>query len=158
MALLLEVQSQIRRTLSEQNAIEIIRGFLSEDGYAYRSTFADAVCRRFGFYDARGGVQRSGCIKALRKLERAGHFILPAASARGARGSRSARRLEAPVEDPQDVPERAGEVRGLCLIKVDTLERMRIWNEREFAAGLGYATVLLAKPALGRVVDPDRGK
>ena len=125
----MEVQSQIKRTLSERNAIEIIRGFLSEDGDAYRSTFADAVCRRFGFYDARGGVQRSGCIKALRELERAGHFALPAASARGAKGARSARRLEAPVEQPQEVPERAGEVRGLCLIKVDTLERMRIWNE-----------------------------
>ena len=79
----MEVQSQIKRALSEQNAIEIIRGFLSEDGYAYRSTFADAVCRRFGFYDARGGLQRSGCIKALRELERAGHFVLPAASSRG---------------------------------------------------------------------------
>ena len=125
----MEVQSQIKRTLSEQNSIEIIRGFLSEDVDACRSTFADAVCRRFGFYDARGGVQRSGCIKALRELERAGHFALPAAGARGAKGARSARRLEAPVEEPQDVPEQAGEVRGLCLIKVDTLARMRIWNE-----------------------------
>lgn len=125
----MEVQSQIKRTLSEQNSIEIIRGFLSEDVDACRSTFADAVCRRFGFYDARGGVQRSGCIKALRELERAGHFELPAAGARGAKGVRNARRLAAPVEQPQDVPERAGEVCGLCLIKVDTLERMRIWNE-----------------------------
>ncbi len=125
----MEVQSRIKSVLSEKNAIEIIRGLLSEDGYAYRSTFADAVCWRFGFYDARGGVQRSGCIKALRELERARHFVLPAASPRGAKGTRSARRLEAPVEDAQDVPGQAGEVRGLCLIKVDTLARVRIWNE-----------------------------
>ena len=125
----MEFQSQIKRALSERNSIEIIRGFLRVGGYAYRSAFADAVCQRFGFYDARGRVQRSGCIKALRELERAGQIVLPAASARGAKGARSARRLEAPVEEPQDVPARAGEVRGLCLIKVDTLERMRIWNE-----------------------------
>ena len=125
----MEVQSQIKRALCERNSIEIVRGLLSEDAHAYRSTFADAVCQRFGFLDARGRVQRSGCILALRELERAGHFVLPAASARGAKGARSARRLDAPVEDPQDVPGQAGEVRGLCLIKVDTLESMRIWNE-----------------------------
>ena len=125
----MEVQSQIKRTLSEPDSIKIVRGLLSEDGDAYRSTFADAVCRRFGFHDARGRVQRSGCMVALRELERSGHFVLPAASARGAKGARSARRLDAPVEDPQDVPGRSGEVRGLCLIKVDTPELMRIWNE-----------------------------
>ena len=125
----MEVQSQIKRTLSEPDSIKIVRGLLREDGDAYRSTFADAVCRRFGFHDARGRVQRSGCMVALRELERLGHFVLPAASARGAKGARSARRLDAPVEDPQDVPGRAGEVRGLCLIKVDTPELMRIWNE-----------------------------
>ena len=125
----MDVQSQIKRALSERHSIEIIRGFLREGGYTYRSAFADAVCQRFGFYDTRGRVQRSGCINALRELERAGQIVLPAASARGAKGARSARRLEAPVEEPQDLPARAGEVRGLCLIKVDTLERMRIWNE-----------------------------
>ena len=58
----MESQSQIKRALSEQNAIEIIRVLLSEDGHESRSAFADAVCRRFGFYDARGRVQRSSCI------------------------------------------------------------------------------------------------
>ena len=125
----MEVQNQIKHALAERDSIEIVLGLLREDAYAYRSTFADAVCRRFGFHDARGRVQRSSCIKALRELERAGHFVLPAASPRGAKGARSARRLDAPVQDPQDVPGQAGEVRGLCLIKVDTLERMRIWNE-----------------------------
>jgi hypothetical protein len=124
-----EVQSQIKRTLSEPDSIKIVRGLLSEDSDAYRSTFADAVCQHFGFGDARGRVQRSGCILALRELERSGHFVLPAASARGAKGARSARRLDAPVQAPQDVAERAGEVRALCLIKVDTLELIRIWSE-----------------------------
>ena len=124
-----EIQNQIKRALSGQGPIEIIRGLLSHNDYKYRSTFADAVCERFGFHDARGRVQRSGCIKALRELERLGHFALPAPSASGAKGSKSARRLGVPVEDPHDVPDQAGEVRGLRLIKVDTLDLMRLWNE-----------------------------
>jgi hypothetical protein len=125
-----EIQNQIKRVLSEQNSIAIIRRLLERDNaYEYRSTFADAVCQHFGFHDARGRVQRSGCIKALRELERLGHFALPVASPMGAKGAKSPRRLGAPVEDPYGVPEQAGEVRGLCLIKVDTLDRMRSWNE-----------------------------
>ncbi len=84
----MEVQSQIKRTLSEPDSIKIVRGLLSEDGDAYRSTFADAVCRRFGFRDARGRVQRSGCMVALREVEHSAHFVLPVASARGAQGVR----------------------------------------------------------------------
>jgi len=124
-----ENQNQIKRALSEPGSVEIIRQLLSVEEYRYRSTFADAVCERFGFHDARGRVQRSGCIKALRELERLGHFALPGASATGAKGTRSPRRLGKPVEDPQDVPEQAGEVRELRLMKVDTLDLMRIWNE-----------------------------
>ena len=125
----MEIQSQIKRVLSEPGSIAIIRRLLGEEVYQYRSTFADAVCVRFGFHDTQGRVQRSGCIKALRELERRGHFALPVAVAMGAKGARSPRRLDAPVAAPQGVPEQAGEVGGLCLIKVDRLERMRIWNE-----------------------------
>ena len=81
----MKVQNQIKRVLSEHSSIEIIRGLLSEDADAYRSVFADAVCQHFGFYDARGRVQRSGCIKVLRELEHSGHFVLPAASPGGPR-------------------------------------------------------------------------
>ncbi len=125
----MELQNQIKRVLSEQSSIETVRQLLSDNVYTYRSTFADAVCQHFGFHDARGRVQRGGCVKALRELERTGHFVLPAASPMGAKGAKSPRRLGVPVEAPEEVPPQAGEVRGLCLIKVDTLERMRIWNE-----------------------------
>ena len=125
----MEIQNQIKRTLSEHGSIEIIRRLLSHDDYQYRSSFADMVCEHFGFHDTRGRVQRSGCIKALRELERLGHFTLPAPSAMGAKGAKSPRRLGKPVEDPHEVPEQAGEVRRLRLIKVDTVDLMRIWNE-----------------------------
>ena len=136
----MEIQSQIKRVLSERSSIDIVRRLLGEEVYRYRSTFADAVCVHFGFHDAQGRVQRSGCIKALRELERLGHFALPAASAMGAKGARRPRRLGEPVEDPHGVPEQAGEVRGLCLIKVEALDQMRIWNElmlREHPQGAG---------------------
>ena len=123
------MQNQIKRVLSEPNSIVQIRRLLSDHTYQYRSTFADTICQHFGLHDARGQVQRSGCIKALRELERCGHFVLPAASPMGAKGAKSPRRLGAPVAEPDGVPEQADAVRGLGLIKVDTLELMRIWNE-----------------------------
>ncbi|MGA8163891.1 MAG: Druantia anti-phage system protein DruA, partial [Waddliaceae bacterium] len=39
---------------------------------------ADQLCERFGFLDGQGNKQRSTCLKALRELERAGSFRLPA--------------------------------------------------------------------------------
>jgi hypothetical protein len=124
-----EIQNQIKRTLSEQNSIEIVRRLLTDNTYSSRSAFADIVCQHFGFHDARGRRQRSGCIKALRELERLDHFALPAPGAMGAQAIKSPRRLGQPVATPHGVPEQAGEVRGLCLIKVETLELIRIWNE-----------------------------
>ena len=40
---------------------------------------------------------------------------------------------------PEDVPAQAGEVSALALIKVDSLEQMRLWNEmlREHPQGAG---------------------
>ena len=35
------------------------------------------MCGHFGFLDARSRAQTAGCVKALRELERAGHFVLP---------------------------------------------------------------------------------
>lgn len=39
------------------------------------------------------------------------------------------RRLPKPVAAPVGVPEQAGDVSGLALIKVDNLDLMQIWNE-----------------------------
>ena len=83
----------------------------------------------FGFLDPRMRTQTAGCVKALRELERAGHFELPAALDRGRAGVKSPRRLSEPVEAARDVPDQASDVRGLTLIKVDNLAQMRVWNE-----------------------------
>ena len=125
----MEKQNQIKRTLALPDSIEVIRGLLGEKVHEHRSAFSDAICRHFGFLDARGRTQTGGCVKALRELERSGHFVLPASRFHGAATAKSPRRLSEPVADPYDVPAQAGDVRDLVLIKVDTLPLMRIWNE-----------------------------
>ena len=124
----MEKQNDIKRTLAQRGAIEIVRRLLDDDEHANRSSLARAVCQHFGFLDARRRAQTAGCVKALRELERAGQFVLPVATSRSGT-AKSARRLDQPVAEPIDVPDQAGDVRGLTLIKVDSLELMRLWNE-----------------------------
>ena len=114
--------------MKQDASIEVIRGLLTQKEHQSRAAIAEAVCRHFGFLDARQRTQRAGCVKALRELERAGHFVLPVATSRGGT-AKTARRLDQAVAEPIDVPAQAGDVRGLTLIKVDRLELMRVWNE-----------------------------
>jgi hypothetical protein len=124
----MDAQNEIKRTLKQDTSIEVIRRLLAQKEHKSRSAVAESVCQHFGFFDARQRPQTGGCVKALRELERAGHFVLPAVMNRGGT-AKTARRLDQPVAEPIDVPARAGEVRGLTLIKVDSLELMRVWNE-----------------------------
>ena len=70
------------------------------------------------------------CLKALRDLEREGHFRLPPRQLNIVSHWR-ARRLPGPVPEPVRVPEAAGEVRGLrvVLVKPDDDTAMRTFNE-----------------------------
>ncbi len=123
----MRIQNQIKQTLSLPDSIEIIRSLLANNAYKNRSSLANAVCLRFDFHNALGRPQTGGCVKGLRELERAGHFVLP--KSKMATVVKSPRRLNCPVPDPIDVPEKAGEIRGLSLVLVDSVDQMRIWNE-----------------------------
>lgn len=127
----MERQHQIKRTLSTPESITVIRGLLAEGAHASRSSLARATCEHFGFVDARGRLQSGGCVKALRELEQSGHFVLPPAAAVGRPKGKlgSARRLGEPVAEPLGVPALAGDVQGLALVKVETLDQLRLWNE-----------------------------
>lgn len=134
----METQKQIKRTLTRPEAIELIRSVLDSNNNLNRTQLADQVCEHYGFFDARGTPQRSTCLKALRELERHGHFVLPSSLIQP--GQRSPRRLGEPIAAVEDVPAEAGDIRGLQLIVVDTVEQMRIWNElmiREHPRGAG---------------------
>jgi hypothetical protein len=88
---------------------------------------ADQLCEHYGFFDARGTPQRGTCLKALRELQEIGQIVLPAPLMR--HGCGSPKRLLEPVAAPRAVPAQAGDVRGLQLIVVESVEQMRIWNE-----------------------------
>ena len=124
----MNAQNGIKRTLKQVASIEVIRELLAHTEHKNRSSVAESVCRHFGFLDARQRTQTGGCVKALRELERAGHFVLPAVT-RKVRAASTPRRLGQPVALAIDVPAQAGDVRGLTLIIVDDVDLMRVWNE-----------------------------
>ena len=120
-------QKQIKRTLSQPEAIEHICNMLNTTDGISRSELADEICEQFGFINPRGAKQRAGCLKALRELNFAGKIILPPPSRKP--GTRKPRRLSEPVAPPQNVPAQVGEICELTLFRVETEEHMRIWNE-----------------------------
>ena len=123
----MQQQSQIKRTLSQPESIDIVRSHLASNSHKNRTSLSKALCQHFNFSDARAGLQIGGCNKALRELERAGHFILPASVM--PKSIKNPRRLGLAVPDPVDVPALVGTVQGLALVKVDNVDLMRIWNE-----------------------------
>jgi len=150
----MKTQNQIKRKLSEPASIEYICEVLNSKQICQRSELAADVCERFKFFDGRGRSQRAGSLKALRELEAAGHFVLPAAGKSS--GCNTPRRLLEPVALPAKVPSQAGGVRGLDLVLVNSPDQMRIWNElfiREHPQGAG--------PFVGRqlryLIDSEHG-
>lgn len=123
----METQNQIKRTLTQPEAIEKINNILDTNDNINRTKLADKLCDHFNFFDPCGNRQRSGCLKALRKLEQTGHLVLPFPMLNS--GPKNPRRLTEPVPEPKNVPADAGNINELRLIIVGTEEEMRIWNE-----------------------------
>ncbi|AGA34544.1 putative transposase [Thioalkalivibrio nitratireducens DSM 14787] len=132
-------QSQIKRTLSAPANLARVQALIREAPELHRTGLADRVCATLGFLDARGRVQRAGCLKALRALERAGRITLPPARSTPGRGGQG-RRLGEAVPAPQGVGREVTELEGLELVRVDTAEHRALWNElmaREHPRGMG---------------------
>lgn len=123
----MQLQNQIKRTLSKDASIEYLIDLLKNQTISQRTELAKLVCKHFDFYDTRNQAQLSGCLKALRTLESKGHFTLP--ETQRTYGKKSPQRLEKPVCLPIDVPLKVGELQELKLILVQTSDEMRIWNE-----------------------------
>ena len=120
-------QNQIKRTLSKPEAIAHIEKLIQDGGFVNRTRLADAVCEQLGLRDPGGKLQRGGCLKALRELEAAGQFRLPAPRMRP--GTRGPRRLAQPLPELSGIPEKVGELRGLELVLIRDEAHRRIWNE-----------------------------
>ena len=123
----MNTQNEIKRTLSTSTCIEYIKQLLSGNEVAHRFDLAKQVCKHFKFHDARGEMQTSGCLKALRELESSGHFDLPKAQHKAS--TKSPRRLTEPVPLPVDVPSEVNHISALELVRVQDAEQMRTWNE-----------------------------
>jgi len=136
----MKTQNQIKRTLSESSSILYLQALLSNKTFSNRVELAKVVCEKFKFYNPKGQLQISGCVKALRNLETAGHIKLPL-STRKTTAKRSPQRLNAPVPIPVNVPATVNEVQGLELILVQNTDEKKLWNElmiTEHPLGSGF--------------------
>jgi len=123
----MKTQNLIKRKLSQPESVVVVQQILEDNKEAPRSTIAERVCQHFDFSNALGKPQKSGCLKALRELERVGRFQLP--EARRPSPQAGPKRLTEPVEEPRNLPSVAGQIQQLQLIRVETDSEVRIWNE-----------------------------
>jgi len=150
----MKTQNQVKRILTQPEAISHIRSMLDGNPHLTRTVLSDQLCEHYGFFDPRGTPQRGSCMKALRELDHRGYIVLPVSLKMS--GNASPRRLLEPVPAPLGVPPDVGDVQGLKILLVETTEHTRIWNEmmfREHPQGAG--------PLVGRqlryLVDSDHG-
>lgn len=118
--------------LSQPAGIEYVKELLESKQISNRAKLAEKVCDHFHFVDGRGYQQKSSCVVALGELAAAGHFILPEPTKRNDGKKFSLHRLPGSVPEPLAVPAKAGDVKGLKLIIVETDEQKRTWNELMF--------------------------
>ncbi len=135
----MNTQNKIKRTLSDEASLIYLNDLLNSQTFKNRAVLIEKVCQQFNFYDPSGRMQRAGCAKALRELDKSGLIQLPAG-----RGSPSIpkqpQRLNNPVPLPVDVPSQVNEIESLELVLVSTDEQKKIWNElmiREHPLGAG---------------------
>ncbi|MEA2115736.1 MAG: IS4 family transposase [Thermodesulfobacteriota bacterium] len=123
----METQNQIKRKLSQPEAIKFICKLLDASDNLKITKLADKLCEHFGFYNPLGEKQLTGCLVTLRELEQTGVIAIPQSPYK--KKKRRPRRLSEPLPEPQAIPGEAGELLGLELLLVETEEQMRIWNE-----------------------------
>ncbi len=58
----MKTQNQIKRTLSQPEAIKQINNILDANTNINRSKLADLICDQFNFFNPCGEKQRSGCL------------------------------------------------------------------------------------------------
>jgi hypothetical protein len=125
----MKIQNQIKRTLSQPDSIGFVQRRLERAGNVSRTQLSEELCEHFHFHDPNGNQQTAGCLKALRQLEKAGLFILPASKKGKTKKPIGQRRLSEPVAAPTPLPEDAGKIQELSLIPVETEQEIRLWNE-----------------------------
>ncbi len=121
----MRTQPPILQTLRAPASQELLETIIAEWS-DNRTRLGQEVCTAFGFQDARGRDQVTGCVKALRQLEGEGKISLPARQSGVARSTPVC--LAEPVPAPVDVPDTVQGVKGLSLVRVDAPDQRQIWN------------------------------
>lgn len=124
----MHLQNNIKQKLSETDSIQIVRNMIRDHPSSSRTEISRLVCEHFSFHNAKNKPQQSGCLKALRELEKPEHFKLPK-SRSVSHNMLLPKRLEQAVPLPVDVPSKAGDIIGLQLVQVSNPEQVAIWNE-----------------------------
>ena len=119
-------QNQILQTLRAPEAQARLGHIVAHGACESRAALGREVCAQFGFVDARGSAQLTGCLKALEVLETERAIALPAPRPHPQRPS--PRCLDAPVPAPVDVPAQVRDVEGLRLVVVEDEAQRRVWN------------------------------
>ena len=119
-------QSQILHTLRAPEARARLAPIVAHGACESGAALGREVCAQFGFVDARGTAQLTGCLKALEVLETEQQIALPAPRPHEHRPS--PRCLAAPVPAPVDVPAQVRDVEGLRLVLVEDEAQRRICN------------------------------
>lgn len=120
-------QSQILSRLSQPDAVEYIQNQIASGQARHRTELAEHLCDRFGFLDHRGQRQRSGCVRALRRLEVKGKCRLPAPQRKT--GPNKPQRPPKPLPQVQALAARVDALEDLEIQRVEDSEQMQIWNE-----------------------------
>jgi len=126
----MKAKNSIKEKFSTPASVTLTSDWLAGNNGATRTQLARYMCERLGLRDGKGALRTGTALKALRDLESAGYWKLPAAGS-NASGKWNPRRLGREVPAPQGVPERVDLLEGLELIEVRSGddEHMRIWNE-----------------------------
>jgi hypothetical protein len=137
------ITKSILHRLSQTDALDLVRQSIEANPELHRTELADRLCDTFTFVDPLGRRQRSGCLKALRRLEAKGCLRLPPPRTKTAMAR--PRGAGCVVPPAFGVPHTAGEIHSLALVLVETDEQRRIWN-----ALFATEHPLGAEPLVGR--------
>ena len=120
-------QNQVLRTLSAAQSQARLDGVVADERLQTRTAIARGVCEVFNFVDARGELQVSTCVRALKKLADRGRIALPPPTNSHAAGA-SPRRLQEGVPMPSALPDSVRNVLDLSLVVVTDGDQRAIWN------------------------------
>ena len=99
--------------------------------------YCDIVCELFDLRDTLGRLQSKNCYQALKAMDRQGKIslkdMLGCEPVRAGR-PHSPRCLDVPPPQPSGLPEDAGQLTELQIVRAEPLEQKKLWNTMPDAA------------------------